>query len=310
MVSIIIVTWNNIKEIKECLFSIHKQSFKDYEIIVVDNGSSDGTLEFLKNYPQPIILIENSKNLGYCKANNIGIKMAKGEFIFFLNADTILEDFTLEILVKSLKSDSELGSVSGKILKMKDKNIIDSTGILLNRVKMSPRDRGEWEVDKGDYNNKEYIFGITGAAALYKRETLEDIKLGDEYFDEDFFAYYEDVDLAWRAQLRGWKALYNPKAIIYHDRKGADLKPTYIYNNFFKNKYLMFLKNEPFFMLFDYWYVRYGYEILRILNRLMEKPTLIYSIFVFFRLLPKILKKRRTIQKRKRVSNDYLRSLK
>lgn len=221
-VSIIILTFNSIKFIGPCLDSIFSQDYQDFEVIVVDNGSNDGTVSFIKeDYPW-IILIENKENLGAAKARNQGIEIAKGEWILTLDCDVILEkDFLTEIL-KAIKNLSpKIGMIQPKILKS-DRKTIYSAGVFLSSLRRF-YDIGRSKLDNGQFRKPNYIFGACSAAAFYKRQMLEEIKEDTGYFDERFFFLVEDVDLAWRAQRRGWKAVYYPEATIYHYGNSSNL---------------------------------------------------------------------------------------
>ncbi|MCX5687490.1 MAG: glycosyltransferase family 2 protein [Candidatus Omnitrophica bacterium] len=216
MISIIIINYNRKDLLKNCLNAVRMQSFKDIEIILVDNGSSDGSSDMVRtDYPEAK-LIENKENLFFCKANNQGIEAAKGDFILCLNSDCVLDRDYLKEAIISFSMDGKIGMVSGKILRM-DKKTIDSTGLFLARNR-KPLERGYGKLDEDQYKKSEYVFGVSGACMLAKRVMLEDIKDENGYFDETFEIYYEDLDLCWRAKKKGWKAYYNPKAIAYHER--------------------------------------------------------------------------------------------
>lgn len=222
MLSIIILTFNSIKFIKPCLDSIFSQDYQNFEVIVVDNGSRDGTVSFIKeNYPQ-VILIENKENLGACKARNQGITISKGKWVFTLDCDIILEkDFISKILNITKNLSPKVGMIQPKILKSNRKTIF-STGISLSFLKRF-YDIGKDIKDLGQFNKPKYVFGVCSASAPYSRKMLEEIKESTGYFDERFFFLVEDVDLAWRAQRKGWKALYYPEAISYHDGNSSSL---------------------------------------------------------------------------------------
>lgn len=214
-ISILILTLNNEKFIKSCLDFIFLQDYQDFETIVVDNGSKDGTVGFIKeNYPQ-VILIENRENLGTCKARNQGIEIAKGRWILTLDCDIILERDSLIKIIRFVKeSEESVGMFQPKILNI-DRKTIYSCGIYLSQLRRF-YDIGKGKIDNGQFNTSKYIFGACSAAALYKREMLEEIKENSGFFDERFFFLVEDVDLALRAQRLGWKALFCPQAICYH----------------------------------------------------------------------------------------------
>lgn len=213
--SIIILTSNTIKLTRPCLDSVFGQDSQDFEVIVVDNGSTDGTVGFIKeNYPQ-VKLIENKENRGACRARNQGIEIAKGKWVLTLDCDVILEMvFLSKILNKTNNLSAEVGMIQPKIL-MADRKTIYSVGIFLSSLRRF-YDVGRNEIDNGQFNNSDYIFGACSAAAIYRREMLGDIKEDTGYFDERFFFLIEDVDLAWRAQRKGWEALYYPGAVCYH----------------------------------------------------------------------------------------------
>ena len=201
---------------KDCLDAVMGQSFKGAETIVVDNGSSDGSADMVKERYPETRLIQNKENLYFCKANNQGIKEAKGDFILCLNSDCLLDKDYLKEAISSFSLDEKIGMVSAKVLRM-DKKTIDSTGLFVARNR-KPLERGYNKPDKGQYDGPEYIFGVSGACMLMKKEMLEDIRAENGYFDETFEIYYEDLDLCWRAQKKGWKAYYNPKAVACHER--------------------------------------------------------------------------------------------
>ena len=196
LVSINIVNWNGRRYLEQCIESILKQTYKPIEINIIDNFSTDGSMEYLRNKYPEIRIVENKKNQGFSKAHNQGILLSKGEYIIPLNFDIVLSTDFVEKMVEAVNMSKEIGMVSGKLYKKNEyriSQIIDTTVIIMHT--MFPCDRGENNLDKGGYGKYEYIFGASGAAPLYRKEMLEDIKIGDEYFDEDFFIYVEDVDL-------------------------------------------------------------------------------------------------------------------
>jgi GT2 family glycosyltransferase len=220
-ISIIILTLNSIQFIKSCLDSVWVQNYQNIEVIIVDNGSKDGTVDFIrKNYPQ-VIVIENNKNLGACKARNQGIESAKGEWIITLDCDTTLEkDFFAKILKAINDSSLQIAIIQPKILKS-NKKTIHSCGIYLSKLRRF-YDMGKGKPDNGKFNRERYIFGASSAASLYNRKMLEEIKEETGYFDERFFFLVEDVDLALRAQAKGWKTLFYPQAVCYHTGNSSD----------------------------------------------------------------------------------------
>ena len=215
-ISIIILTFNSVKLIKSCLDSISCQDYKDFEIIIVDNGSGDGTVDFIKEqYPQ-LILIENKKNLGAARGRNLGIDIARGRWIFTQDCDVILEkDLFTQITKLTEELPFDIGIIQPKILQL-DKKTIYSCGVYLSRILKRYYDIGRGKIDKAQFNKKKYVFGACSAAAFYRKNMLEELKEDTGYFDERFFFLVEDVDLSWRAQRRGFKALCYPNAVCYH----------------------------------------------------------------------------------------------
>ena len=216
LVSVIIVNYNGKHYLKKCLSSLASQSYPAIEVILVDNGSCDGSVEYVKKEFTSVRIIESRKNLGFAKGNNLGIKEAGGELIATLNNDTQVSSRWLEELVSAMAQDERVGMCASKMLFMKNPGMINSTGICISRSGTC-WDRGIFEPDTGQYESMEEVFGPCAGAALYRRRMLEEIGL----FDEDFHAYVEDTDLAFRGRLSGWKCLYVPKAVVYHVHSGT-----------------------------------------------------------------------------------------
>lgn len=308
LVSIVIVNWNGKKYIIQCLEAVFKQTYRDFEVIVVDNGSTDGSDRLIESYSPRIRLIRNSANAGFSKANNQGIKCSKGEFILLLNTDAIMEPDFLREVVKAAKSDERIGLVTGKILKQapeSGKKVIDSTGHTGSRYRRFS-DRGGDEEDKGQYDTCGYVFGVCAACGLYKMLMLEDISIDGEYLDESFFLYYEDVDLGWRAQLRGWKAYYTPRAVSYHVRGGSSLQEHLGRCFDYRNWHLMVFKNDSLFNIVKDFRQVCTYDYYRSKTAFAE-GYLLKSWLGIIRLLPSVIKKRRIIQRKKTATDEYMR---
>ena len=308
LVSVVIANRNRKAYLKTCLGSLLNQSYRPLEIIVVDNGSEDGSQQMLQEEFPQVKLIANAGNLFYCRAQNQGIKIAKGEYIISLNNDVVLEKDCIEKMLEAANIDQKIGMVCGKMLSW-DRLNIDSAGQILGRSRR-PIERGYKRKDAAGFNQAGYVFSAGGVAPLYKRRMLEEIKLDGEYFDESYGMFYEDLDLAWRANLLGWRGFYNPCAVGYH-RRGGTAKAKTPRGNFFKkydlaylspelkvalakNRYMTILKNDCFkdLLINLPWII--GYEIK------------LWSYFVFFhpRLIPKILSNfsclKAALRKRKR----------
>jgi GT2 family glycosyltransferase len=250
-VSVNIVNWNGGTDIIKCLESVYAQTYQGLkEIVAVDNGSTDGSLAVIEKKFPKIKILQNDFNMGFCKAHNQAIRIADGEFILSLNFDILLEpDFLLK-MVSAAATEDRIGMVSGKLYRSVNaaKTLtLDSTGIVMRHYFPSPRGKGEEDTGQYDGMEHRHIFGPCGAAPLYRRAMLDDIRWNGEYFDEDFVNYVEDVDLAWRAQLRGWKAIYTPSAVAYHERgvtrKSNPEEQRNYYSRGFRNRYLTMCKN-------------------------------------------------------------------
>jgi len=296
MVSVIVVSWNSYRFLSDCLNSILQQSYQPMEIIVVDNGSSDGSAELVIEQYREVQLWQNDANLGFCRANNQGLEYARGDYVFFLNADVILEKEYLREALSSFELDASIGMVCGKLLRF-DRKTIDSTGQFLSKARRAVERGYNW-VDEDQYEKAGYVFSVCGAAALYSRRMIEEIKLDGEFFDEDYFAFYEDLDVGWRANLLGWKGYYNPRAVAYHFRGGSQQnkgwlsrfsqlsqRPLELKFHIIKNRYLTIIKNDrwrnfllslPSFLKWEL--IMYGYLLLfdpRVLLRLAFLPSYI-----------------------------------
>jgi len=245
---------NEIIYFKKLIESINKQSYKFIEVVIIDK-TADMKIKFeLSNISSkyPVKIVQYIKKAGFAENYNYGIHESNGEFVFVLNPDTMLKDNCIEELVLSFKINSNIGCVSPKILRM-DKNgnifsppIIDSTGMTLNS-RIRHHDRGEEEVDIGQYENACYIFGVTGAAAFFRRECLNDIQFDNQFYDEDYWLTREDADISWRINNYGWANLYWPKAVCYHvrtDKPGSRKKLSKVVRmHGVKNRYMLLINN-------------------------------------------------------------------
>ena len=266
MVSILITTYNSETFLKTCLESVLQQDYADREIVIVDNASTDGTRAVLHEFEKHFAgerearlrVIYNETNRGFAAGQNQAMAESRGDWLFSLNPDVILKPDFLSTLLTAAPplvaehNQKRIGALCGKLLRWKPgasderSNTIDSTGIYFLR-NLRHLDRGSDEIDRGQYERREYVIGATGAAALYRRAMVEDISVGGEVFDEDFFAYREDADVAWRAQLMGWSCLYVPQAVAWHVRRVTPERfkqlPDEINRHSIKNRFLMRAKN-------------------------------------------------------------------
>ena len=210
-VSVIIPNWNGMKFIGMCLDSLNQSDFYGYEVIVIDNGSVDGSLEMIeKNYPL-VRLIKNPENMGFAVACNQGIKAAKGEYIILLNNDIEVESNWLTKLYEGMERHPECGMGTTKMMFLDQRDVFYNTGDLFHAWSAGGG-RGQGEKDTGQYEEEDYVFGACAGAGIYRRNFFEKVGV----FDEDFFIFAEDVDINMRGQLQGFKCVYLPKAKVYH----------------------------------------------------------------------------------------------
>ena len=213
MISVVILNFNGKRYLDKCLSALARQTYVDFEVIVVDNGSTDGSVEHLRaDFPWAKI-IRNEENLGFAGGTNSGIRSASGDYILTLNNDTWVEEQFIEHIIKPV-FEKDVGMCASKMLFPDGR--INSAGICVSRSGAA-WDRGMFEPDLGQYDAEEEVFGPCAGAALYRKKMLDEIGL----FDEDFFLYMEDVDLAFRGRLAGWKCIYVPEAVVYHHHGGT-----------------------------------------------------------------------------------------
>jgi GT2 family glycosyltransferase len=320
----------------DCLESLMKQSFRDFSILVIDNGSDDGTVEFIRsNYPT-VSVLQNFKNLGFSKANNQGIQLAKSDYVLVMNPDVVLADDFLEKLVVFADQHPNGASFGGKVLKLHSEaiddndqsglremvksDIIDAAGLKIFKSR-KVINRGEGEKDKGQYNRAEEVFGLSGACVLYRKAALEDVAVKNEFFDVDFFAYKEDIDLSWRLRLYGWLNWYYPDAVCHHRRRLVSYESKgakrVIYQRqdvskllralSFRNHHLLLVKNDQSLnIILDLPWIL-PRELKVVIYALIFEPFQYRSLLRFFQLLPSVLMKRRIIMAHKKVQPKEIR---
>lgn len=307
-VSVIIPSWNGKDLLADCLQSLFVQTFKNFETIVVDNGSKDDSVEFIKNNFPTVKIITLNKNYGFAKAINEGVKKSFSKYVAFLNNDTKVDKDWLKNLVKCADKHPEVISVNSKILNFFHQKIIDGVGILINEVGQA-KSIGWEQKDHGQFEKEMYIFGATGGASLFKRKDF--IAVGS--FDENYFMYSEEVDFAFRAQFLGYKSIYCPKALVFHKHKATAKKlPQYIEYWQFRNMTQTIIKDFPVSILLRRW--RLLKIILVHINTIFYHikngffwPPVMTEVWLFLH-LPQLLWKRWEIQKSKVVSDDYIES--
>ncbi len=315
-VAVTIVTYNSARFIRRCLERVLDQDYPCKQVVIVDNASSDETPAILGEFENLIRLVYNRDNVGFAAAQNQAIAAAaSADWFLTLNPDVSLMPGFITTLVETGETDPGIGSVCGKLLAtsadfaVSEKPIVDSTGIYFT-PNLRHFDRGSKLPDDGRYERCEYVFGATGAAALYRREMIEDISLSGEFFDSDFFAYREDADVAWRAQLLGWKCLYAPSAVAYHVRSVLPSNrrslPPIINMHSVKNRFLLRIKNTT-----GHLYLR-NFLAITFRDVVVIGACLTYE-FRSLRAFPLLLRnwrrawaKRREIMRRRRASDEYM----
>lgn len=326
LVSVVILNWNGRDYIRNCLDKVLLQDFPRMEIIVVDNASTDGSAEIVRRRYPDVELIENTDNFGFGGGNNIGIGRAQGDYVLILNNDAELDAGCVRAMVEALNRHPDSGSCSSKIYFKNSPHIVDAAGIAVYPDGLST---GRGRFEEGErYEKEEEVFGASGCCALFRRETLEDVKVADEYYDADFFAYADDTDLGWRARLRGWGCIYAPQAITYHlHSAGSGSHSTAKAFLVERNRIWLQLKNFPlslilygqYFTVMRYLYQAYGAivgqgasgefsrrhsraQLIKVLLRAYSSAAKGYGLMV---------KKRREIRKRSIMSTaDMFRCLK
>jgi GT2 family glycosyltransferase len=240
--TVIVLNWNGLRYLDDCFKALLAQEVEGgFEAMLVDNASTDGSVEHVRRTWPGVRVVRCTANLGFAAGNNIGMRAAAGRHLVLLNTDTRVQPGWLAALVNAAELDPTIGAVTSKLVFMADPGEIQNAGSLL-LTDGSGADRGFHERDKGQYQVREEVFGACGAAALYRREMLEDVG----HFDETFFNYYEDTDLNWRMRLRGWRVLYEPEALVHHVHTGSsgEWSPFFTYH-VDRNRLFMLLKNAP-----------------------------------------------------------------
>jgi GT2 family glycosyltransferase len=251
-VCVSLVTFNSERYIERCLDAVFRQAGVEAQIVVVDNASTDNTPNILARYRSRLRLIRNQSNLGFADGQNQAIRSSKSRWVLALNPDVLLSPNFLGQLLQAAEADPSVGTACGKLLSIApgfaplSQPRIDSAGIYFTPA-MRHFDRGWGEPDDGRYEHPAYVFGASGAAALYRRSMIDSISVDGDFFDPDFFVYREDADVAWRAQLLGWRCLYTPSAVGHHVRTVTPVNRNSISPVFnmhsVKNRFLMRIKN-------------------------------------------------------------------
>lgn len=325
LVSAIVVNWNGIKYVEKCLNSLLEQEGVNFEVIVIDNGSTDGSYEYLKaQYNNQIILLRNSKNLGFAVGNNQGIRIAKGSYIALLNNDAWATKGWIRTLVNAAEGDKKIGMCSSKIylINPQEERIIDNIGHLFYPDGLN-RGKGRLEKDDGQYDdNPEAVLFPSGAACLYRMEMLKEIGL----FDESFFSYGDDSDIGLRGRWAGWRCVYVPEAVVYHLHSASTdayspLKVFYTERNrvWLAIKYLpiSMLLVSPYYTFLRYFAHFYGVIIGQgASGEFVKKQSIWRWLMVFIKAylsaikgFPMVYRQRREMSRLKRLTSTQMKAL-
>ena len=317
LAGVTIVTYNSAAYIRNCLDWVFRQDYPRFQVVVVDNASKDGTPEILREFTSRVRVICNRENVGFAAGQNQAIGLSDADWILTLNPDVRLTPGFLSAAIAAGESDESIGSVCGKLLAMPpdfsipESPVFDSTGIYVT-PNMRHFDRGSKMRDTGQFDAPEYVFGVTGAAALYRRSMIRDISIDGEFFDSSFFAYREDADVSWRAQLLGWKCFYAPSAVAYHVRNvlpsNRHSVSAAINMHSVKNRWLLRIKNMT-----GHLYVRHLLaitvrDLTVIAGCLLREWSSLPAFAIVARQWRRTWAKRRQIMRRRQVSDEYIES--
>lgn len=307
MISVVIPNWNGKRYLRVCLESLARQTYQDFEVILVDNGSRDGSVESVReNFPE-VRVVRFDTNTGFSVAANAGIKASRGEYVALLNNDTEVDRNWLEELRGALDLNEGVGFCASKVLLYDRRETINSAGDAVCASGYA------WNVgfsqpDDANFSRRRFVFGASAAAAIYRRSMLFDIGL----FDEDYFAYYEDVDLSFRAQLKGYRCLYVPEAIVYH-RLGGTSKPESDLVVYYTERNVLFnlVKDVSVCTMLLFGFKIFRHNLYRFFGCFFrgQFPVWLEAKLAAFPCLFKMLKKRQGIQRERRASVRYIHSV-
>jgi GT2 family glycosyltransferase len=315
LVSVVLITWNSAPFLRRCLDGIARQSHRPIELIHIDNASSDDSVARVHEYFPQCRQIVNVENRGFTGGVNQGIRVAQGEFVVLCNPDAYLSSEYISRIVAAFDRMGEsFGMATGKLFRARGTDIeptelIDSKGIRMTR---SGR---HFDIDQGRPDNRQpttdnEVFGVSGAAAVYRRSFIDDVSMGGEFLDEDFFSYREDADVSWRGRLFGWRAIYVSDAVGYHVRTVTPSErrklPPWANMHSVKNRFLLRLKNEGLYLALR----NAPFELPRDLMTIAAVMTIERMSFPALVWLwnnrARILAKRREVQQRRRVSDRQI----
>jgi len=308
--------YNSRRYLRACLQAVLDQTHRPLEVIFSDNASGDGSAQRVTDLFPSVRVLANAENLGFCAGHNRGIRASNGEFVMVLNPDVRLTRTFVSSIVRAMAAQPEVGAATGRLRRCTfdaekeeflpvEPPVLDSTGVFLDRWRRA-WDRGADTFDNGRFAFSEPVFAACGAAAVYRRQMLEDIAEEGQYFDESFFLSFEDIDLGWRAQRAGWRCLYVSEAIAYHVRAVQNIRGlrhvarrartragAFRESQSLKNRYLMMLKNESKAEFARDLVPIVLFEALRLFTIAALQPKVLPGLIWFLRAAPEALRRRR-----------------
>jgi GT2 family glycosyltransferase len=308
LLSIVIPNWNGKHFLETCLNALREQHYQPLEVIIADNASDDGSQAFIREHYPEVILLELPENRGFTGACNAGMQAANGAFIALLNNDTEADSRWAGAVVDAFQRHEDVGLVASKMLLFNQRDHIHTAG---DGFTTDGRafNRGVWQKDDGQFDTEEYVFSACGGSSAYRKTMLDEVGL----LDDDYFFSLEDVDLAWRAQLAGWRALYTPDAIVYHhlSATGGGVTASFYVG---RNSLYVLVKNLPGALWRKYGWqiirrqVRIAWDALKAWRGEAARARLRGMVSGLWH-LPGLLQKRRRVQETRRVPVAYIESL-
>jgi len=332
LITIGLVSWNGEKYIRYCLDSVLGQTFQDFNLIILDNGSQDGTVkiieqEYLSKFGDKIKFIKSSENLGFAKGHNKLNELSDSKYHMLLNQDIILDKEYLNRSLEVFQQYTNVGVVSGKIYKWEfgedewKSKIIDSVGLeLFKNGRIIEKDVGT--LDEGQFSKDIEVFGVSGTIPIFLKSALEEVKYKDEYLDESFFSYKEDVDLAYRLRWMGYNAFIAVKAIAYHDRTAKSVqtftlkslhhdrkkKSELVNYNSYKNHIVVLYKNLSLSLFLRFGFRIKLFEIKKFLYLLLTERETLKGLKDIWQMRKEIFNKRKQIMKNRKIKSSQMAS--
>ena len=314
-VCVSIVTFNSGRYLRRCLEAVLNQKDVRLDVVVVDNASTDDTRRILAQFHDRIRVVLNPVNTGFADAQNQGIRSSTAEWVLTLNPDVLLEAGFIRGLADAGALDPSAGAVCGKLLSIGPgfeplpQRLIDSTGIYFTPAARH-FDRGWRQPDGARFDRAEYVFGACAAAALYRRTMIEDVSIAGGFFDPEFFVYREDADLAWRAQLLGWRCIYVPTALGWHVRNVTPANRRHvspaINMHSVKNRFLMRIKNATPGLYRRCWLPMTARDLVVLAGCLFTEPRSLPALWRVASCWSRAWEQRREIMRRRRVDDAAL----